>query len=117
MSKRDNILLVQDMLESARKIQKFTMDLTYEEFIENEMLVDAVIRNFEVIGEAANRIETDFRQTFSLVEWKRIRGFRNRLVHDYFGIDFEIVWMIIEQYLDKLVSDLETILSVSLSDN
>lgn len=105
------------MIESAQKIQKFTVDLTYEEFIGNEMLVDAVIRNFEVIGEAANRIEIDFRQTYSFVEWKRIRGFRNRLVHDYFGIDFEIVWRIVEHYPDKLVSDLETILLTSSSDN
>jgi uncharacterized protein with HEPN domain len=72
--------------------------------------LDAVVRNFEVIGEAANRIDQEFRDENPEIEWKRIRGFRNRIVHEYFGIDYEIVWEIIENYLDELINWLETIL-------
>jgi len=62
--------------------------------------------NFEIIGEAANRIDPSFRNQHPDIEWKRIRGFRNRIVHDYFGIDYEIVWDIIEFYLDELIENL-----------
>jgi uncharacterized protein with HEPN domain len=55
---------------------------------------DAVIRNFEIIGEAANRLPQQFRDENESIDWFRIRGFRNRIVHDYFGIDHEIVWKI-----------------------
>ena len=66
------------------------------------------MHNFEIIGEAANRIDPDFRDHNPEIEWKRIRGFRNRIVHDYFGIDYEIVWTIVESYLDELIDWLET---------
>lgn len=72
--------------------------------------MDAVVRNFEIIGEAANRIDPDFRDENPEIEWIRIRGLRNRIVHDYFGIDYEIVWDIIETYLDELIDWLDTII-------
>jgi uncharacterized protein with HEPN domain len=110
MSKRDTILLLEDMLQSAKKIQRFTKDIDFDSFMSDEKTIDAVVRNFEIIGEAANRIDTDFRDKNPEIEWKRIRGFRNRIIHDYFGIDYEIVWTIIESYLDELVDWLDTII-------
>jgi len=104
MSKRDVILLLEDMLQSAQKIKRYTNGLDYQLFLSDEKTIDAVVRNFEIIGEAANRIDEDFREKFPEIEWKRIRGFRNRIVHEYFGIDHEIVWNIIETYLDELIS-------------
>ena len=86
------------MLQSAQKIKLYTKDLDYDAFLADDKTIDAV-RNFEIIGEAANRIDPDFRDKTPEIEWKRIRGFRNRIVHDYFGIDYEIVWSIIESYL------------------
>lgn len=70
--------------------------------------MDAVVRNFEIIGEAANRVEQDFKDNNPEIEWQRIRGFRNRIVHDYFGIDYEIVWEICETYVDELIELLES---------
>ena len=61
-----------------------------------------MVRNFEIIGEAANRLDQEFRDLHPGFGWNRIRGFRNRIVHDYFGIDYRIVWAIIESYLDDL---------------
>ncbi len=91
MSKRAIILLLEDMLESAIKITKYTHRLDIDSFLKDDKTIDAVVRNFEIIGEAANRIDNDFRVTYPEIEWNRIRGFRNRIVHDYFGIDYEIV--------------------------
>jgi len=111
MSKRDTSLLLDDMLESANKIKRYTSSMTYGLFINEEKTVDAVVRNFEIIGEAANRIDPDFRTKNPEIEWKRIRGFRNRIVHDYFGIDYEIVWEIIENNLDELIEWLEVLIN------
>jgi uncharacterized protein with HEPN domain len=110
MSKRDIILLLDDMLQSANKIKRYTENINFESFISDDKTIDAVVRNFEIIGEAANRIDPDFRDSNPEIEWKRIRGFRNRIVHDYFGIDYEIVWTIVELYLEELIDWLETII-------
>ncbi len=111
MSKKENILLLEDMLQSAKRIKQYVNNYDYHLFISDNKTVDAVIRNFEIIGEAANRIDPDFRDNNPEIEWKRIRGFRNRIVHDYLGIDYEIVWSIIENYLDELIDWLETIIA------
>lgn len=110
MSKRDTLLLLDDMLQSAQKIKRYTQDIDYDSFLIDDRTIDAVIRNFEIIGEAANRIDPDFRDSNPEIEWKRIRGFRNRIVYDYFGIDYEIVWNIIETYLDEMIDWLDTII-------
>ena len=103
MSKRDQILLLEDMLDSALKIKKYTELLDFEEFIKDDKTIDAVVRNLEIIGEAANRIDLDFKAMNPEIEWNRIRGLRNRIVHDYFGIDYEIVWSIIQNDLENLI--------------
>jgi uncharacterized protein with HEPN domain len=110
MSKRDNLLLLDDMLQSALKIKQYTEGLDYDSFLMDSKTLDAVVRNFEIIGEAANRIDADFRDSHPEIEWKRIRGFRNRIIHEYFGIDYQIVWNIIASYLDEMIDWLDTIL-------
>jgi len=111
MSKRDTLLLLDDMLQAAQKIKQYTSDLDFNSFISDDKTMDAVVRNFEIIGEAANRIDQDFQNKNPEVEWKRIRGFRNRIIHEYFGIDYEIVWEIIETYLDKMIDWIGTIIN------
>lgn len=111
MSKRDTLLLLDDMLQSVHKIKQYTKDLDYNAFLADDKTKDAVVRNFVIIGEAANRIDPDFINKNPEIEWKRIRGLRNRIVHDYFGIDYEIVWNIIETYLDELIDWLEMVIT------
>lgn len=111
MSKRETLLLLEDMLLSAVKIQKYTTGLNYNTFIADDKTIDAVVRNFEVIGEASNRILPDFKLINPEIEWSRLRGFRNRIAHDYFGIDYEIVWSIIEDYLEELIGFLEKLIA------
>ncbi|GAB2492875.1 HepT-like ribonuclease domain-containing protein [Algoriphagus taiwanensis] len=110
MSRRDIDLLLQDMRESAGKILNYTNGLTYDDFLRDDKTIDAVVRNFEVIGEASIRIDEDFKLENPQIEWKKLRGFRNRIVHEYFGIDYEIVWSIIESDLEELLFQLEGIL-------
>lgn len=107
MSKREPKLLVSDILESARKILNYTEGQSYDDFTKDSKTVDAVIRNFEIIGEAANRLPEEFKDRFPEIDWHRIRGFRNRIVHDYFGIDYSIVWTIKETFFTKMIAQLQ----------
>ena len=111
MSKRSSDLLLLDMMEAAVKILKYTQGLTFEDFLADDKTIDAVVRNFEIIGEASLRIDEDFRLENPQIEWKKLRGFRNRIVHDYFGIDYEIVWSILTQDLEELVFQLDQLLN------
>ncbi len=98
-----------DILDAARKIQRYADGMSLEEFEADEKTIDAVVRNFEIVGEASSRLPTDFKEANPNVDWVRIRGFRNRIVHDYLGIDTSIVWNIIRNYLPKLIEDLSNL--------
>ena len=110
MSERNPNLLVEDILESCSKIIAYTKGLSFEEFIADSKTVDAVVRNFEIVGEAANRLPEDFKELHSEIDWHRIRGFRNRIVHDYFGIDYSIVWQVKDTYLLPLIENLKRLI-------
>jgi uncharacterized protein with HEPN domain len=111
MSKREALLLLQDINESIKKIKSYTIGMSFEMFQNDDKTIDAVIRNFEIIGEAANRIPDEIKEKFNNVNWHRIRGFRNRIVHDYMGVDLEIIWEIIEKNLDELKVQIEEIIN------
>jgi uncharacterized protein with HEPN domain len=111
MSKRSPQLLLEDILEAAGKINTYLQGYSFESFSEDSKTIDAVIRNFEIIGEAANRLPSDFKDSNDHIEWFRIVGFRNRIVHDYMGVDLSIVWNIVHDYLPKLNKDLITLLN------
>ena len=83
--------------------------MKYDEFIEDPKTIDAVVRNFEIIGEATNQLPDDVKLQNQNIDWHRIRGMRNRLIHQYFGIDYEIIWGVITNYLPHLADNLKLI--------
>ncbi len=107
MSKRSIDLLIEDIVEAIDKIERYVRKLSKTEFLEDEKTIDAVVRNLEVIGEAANRLPDSFRVNNNAIEWRKIIGLRNRIVHEYFGIDTEIVWQIVQVDLPELKSKLQ----------
>jgi uncharacterized protein with HEPN domain len=110
MSKRDPRLFLTDMLESIAKIERYTAGLSFEQFEANDMALDAVVRNLEVIGEAARHIPPALRERYAEVEWSRVVGFRNIVIHTYFAVDVEIVWVIATQRLSELSAVLHEML-------
>jgi uncharacterized protein with HEPN domain len=110
MSKRDTQLLLEDILEAANKILAYTEGLNFNAFMEDSKTIDAVVRNFSIIGEAASRIPNEYKFEHPEIEWRRIVGFRNRIIHDYFGIDYYILWEIIVAYVPELVKKVKRLL-------
>ena len=102
MSERAPSILFLDMLDSVETVLKYTLGMGFDEFLEDRKTRDAVIRNIQVLGEAANRVPKDIREQYPEIEWMRIIRSRHILVHDYAGIDYEIVWRIIEIHLPPL---------------
>ncbi|WP_238569903.1 DUF86 domain-containing protein [Thermus thermophilus] len=90
------------MLESLEKIERYTAGLTFERFAQDDRTVDAVVRNLEVIGEAARQIPSEVRERYPEVPWRRVIGLRNVVVHEYFAVDVEIVWTVVRQSLPEL---------------
>ena len=106
MSKREPKLLIDDIKLSCQKIIQYTKNQSFEDFLADDKTLDAVIRNFEIIGEAANRLPEEFKDNNTTIDWHKIRGFRNRIVHDYMGIDYSIVWQIRLHFLPLLIQNL-----------
>lgn len=92
MSKRQPELLIEDILESVAKINSYISEHDFESFIEDNKTVDAVVRNLEIIGEAANKLPQKVKNKAKDVKWRRIVGLRNRVIHGYFGVDLGIIW-------------------------
>jgi uncharacterized protein with HEPN domain len=111
MSKRTPRLLLEDILESGERILEYTGNMTFDEFQSDNRTVDAVVRNFEIIGEASNLLPDNIKEQYPEVDWHRIRGFRNRIVHDYFGVDNQIIWRITFDQVPSLISDITHILN------
>jgi uncharacterized protein with HEPN domain len=109
MPKRDSSLLIEDMLEAAQKILTYTQGQTFDDFKSDTKTIDAVARNFEVIGEAASRLPSDFKENLKDIPWTRISGLRNRIIHEYFGIDYEVVWNIRNNFLPELIEKLQNL--------
>jgi uncharacterized protein with HEPN domain len=111
MSERNTVLLLEDILQAIDKVLSYTQGMTFDEYMNDTKTVDAVVRNFSIIGEAANKIPAEFKSAHPEIEWQRIRGFRNRIVHEYFDIDHELVWQIKEENLPELKKKLAILLS------
>jgi len=109
MSERDPRLYCEDILESGGAILNFVEDLSFEAFREDRKTYSAVIREFEIIGEAVGKLPDTFREKRPDIDWQDIKDFRNLLSHEYFGVDLEIVWNIIKDDLPGLIDAVKEI--------
>jgi uncharacterized protein with HEPN domain len=108
--KRDMTLFIEDILECISLIEKSFKDLNKEDFKEDRDIQDATIRRIEVIGEAVKNIPENFRKKYPKIEWKKIAGLRDILIHAYFGINLERVWDIVKYDLPELKREIKFIL-------
>lgn len=109
MSSRNPSLRIQDMIDAIEKIQSYTAAMTFEQFVVNELIVDAVLMNFTIIGEATANLLADLQSKYPEIPWRKIREMRNVLVHVYFKISRRIVWSTLTTDLPPLLLQLRAI--------
>lgn len=107
---KQNEVFVKHILDEISFIMKKSKELKYDDLIRDETLKRAFLRSLEVIGEATKNISMDFRRDHPHIEWKELAGLRDKLIHEYFGVKWEIVWDVIENLVPNLKEQIETIL-------
>ncbi|PIT84545.1 nucleotidyltransferase [Candidatus Micrarchaeota archaeon CG10_big_fil_rev_8_21_14_0_10_45_29] len=107
----DYLVYIDDMLDAVRFIKRHTKGLSKAQFFQNELVFEAVLRNIELVGEAASRIPENVRAKYPKIPWKKIVGTRNKLIHSYRDVNPDIVWDVIEKDLDSLEKQLKEIKS------
>ncbi len=107
MSKRGDFECVSDIKEAIERIESYTRDTKYQKFLKDTKTQDAVVRNLEIIGEAAKNISADFKRKKRDIEWKSIAGMRDKLIHKYFGVNLAIVWDVVKKKLPQLKNQIK----------
>ena len=108
---RDYRLYLDDMLSSCTKALSYAQDRSFDVFLADQMVVDAILLNLQVIGEAAGHLPEELRERYPDVPWRKIVGLRNVIAHDYFALDRRIIWETVQNDLPTLLSQLQRILA------
>ena len=111
MSKRDWRILFESILDSIDKIFIYTKDFEFDDFVSSSLVVDAVVRNIEIIGEASKNVPEAVKLSASEIPWNKMAGIRNRIVHEYFGVDKSIIWFIVINELPILKVQIQNFIS------
>jgi len=107
MSELDESVYARHMLDAISRIQRHIEGVDQKSFEKTELVQDAVIRQLEILGEAAGRVSRETCARFADVPWQRITGLRHRLIHDYLGVDLELVWRVVTVELPKVATPIE----------
>lgn len=110
MNRRDIKLYLKDILKAMESIEDFVKGMNYEEFKNNDLVSSAVIRKFEIIGEAIKNIPQEIKKNYPDIPWKTMAGFRDKLIHFYFGIKYEIVWETIKSKIPELKERIKNVI-------
>lgn len=110
MSRRTDREFLSDILEAVRRIEEYLAGMTFEAFLQDTKTQDAVMRNLEIIGEAAKQVSDDLRDRYQSIPWRSMAGLRDRLIHHYFGVSLDVVWEIVSVELSEVAQQLRATL-------
>ena len=108
--KRDYKLFIKDIFDAIESIEEFVAGMNFEEFKNDDKTVNAVVRKLEIIGEATKNIPDEIKEKYPMLPWKEMAKIRDKLIHGYFVVDFEIVWKVVKEELPLLKPEIEEIL-------
>ncbi len=104
-----NKVIIQKMLRYANKLSSYCQDVSYDDFCHNDMLVEACVFNLSQIGELVNKLDANFKQEHPQIPWPHIYGLRNRIIHDYEGVNLKLIWEILSDDIPELREHLKSI--------
>jgi len=110
MSEKSPKVHLEDILTSVSRIEEYTNDLSFENFNKDQKTIDAVIRNLEIVGEAARNIPEEFSERHGNLPWRETMNMRNKVIHEYFGVDIGILWQTIKEDLSNLKIQIKNLL-------
>ncbi len=108
--KRDVRLYIDDIFDAVEKIESYVEGLSFEGFAEDNKTVDAIVRNFEIIGEATKRIPPEIKEKYPQIPWRMMTGTRDKLIHEYFGVNLQVLWKAVKEDLPPLKRSLKQML-------
>jgi uncharacterized protein with HEPN domain len=109
--KKDNIVYLRHMLDAISRTEGYTTGVGVEDFMGNNMIQAAVTREIEIIGEATKKLSKDFKEKYRNIPWKKMAGMRDKLIHDYLGVDLDAVWNTVEMDVPILKDKIKKVLS------
>lgn len=107
---RNWLFYLEDIVESARKIRRYTEGVTFAQFRAQDLIVDAVVRNLEIIGEAAKHLPAEAKILTPDVDWSKAAGFRDVIAHGYFGLDLHVIWDVVQTKIPLISQSAEQVL-------
>lgn len=113
MKIRDYRDYLQDISDSIDDVGNFTKDMTFEKFAKDRKTINAIIRSIEVIGEATKKLPTSVKDKHPSIPWKRMAGMRDKMIHEYFGIDVEILWKVVKEDIPSLKTSIQNALKMA----
>lgn len=102
MSKRVDIDFLNDIKEAMQRIENYIGDMDYQHFLKDLKTQDAVLRNLEIIGEAVKNVSYEMKREYNDIDWKSIAGMRDKIIHFYFGVNWDIVWSAVKEKIPEL---------------
>jgi uncharacterized protein with HEPN domain len=113
---KEPIIYLTHIQECISKIKQYTQGIDENEFLNNTLVQDAVIRNLEIIGEATKHLNQDFRRKYPQLAWKKVAGMRDKLIHDYIGVDLWAVWGVVDKVIPDFEKQIQTIIQKEKED-
>jgi len=108
--KKDPQVFIKHILDSIDAVEHYTKNLSEDQFLRSLEKQDAIVRRVEIIGEAVRNISADFRREYPDIPWRKISGMRDKLVHEYFGVDLELVWAVVKKDLPSFKRQIKNLL-------
>ena len=117
MYSRKPSVIINDIMKCIERIQLYTINLSFDEFSSEFMIAEACLYNIQVIGEAVSKLPEEIKEISPHIPWTLIKGMRNRLIHEYFGTDMQLVWNVIKNELPSFQTELRKIYSTLINEN